>query len=193
MKSFWMAVISITGLMALSSMAAPAQEPSLADVARMNRAARQSKKATAVVIDNTAMIPAGSAAKPVPADAGTQPSSRNLPPPLALSGQAGQKSVPGNTTSTARPEEECARLKKELDDLKVHEQGWKRSAAAYEEKLAAETSEFRRAMYRDALDNDRRNVSFYRQKIGNAESKLAEAEAAAAKSGAPAVGAVPHQ
>jgi len=62
-----------------------------------------------------------------------------------------------------------------------------------EEKLAAETSEFRRAMYQDALDNDRRNVSFYRQKIGNAESKLAEAEAAAAKSGASAVGAVPHQ
>ena len=53
----------------------------------------------------------------------------------------------------------------------------KRSAAAYEEKLAAETSEFRRTMYQDALDNDRRNVSFYRQKINEAESKLAEAEA----------------
>jgi hypothetical protein len=178
MKSLWIAAISIVGLMVLSSITARAQEPSLADVARMNRAARQPKKATAIVIDDDAMIVSGSATKPVPAGAGTQQSSRDLPQPLALPGQAAQKPVPGSRVSAAQAEDECAQLKKELDDLKVHEQGWKRSAAAYEEKLAAETSEFRRTMYQDALDNDRRNVSFYRQKINEAESKLAEAEAA---------------
>ncbi len=189
MKSLWMAVISIAGLMVLSSMAVPAQEPSLADVARMNRAARQQKKAATLVIDDEAVIASGSVTRPVPAGTETQQSLQNLPQPLALPGQEGQKPVPGNKISAARAEDECARLKKELDDLKVHEQGWKRSAAAYEEKLAAETSEFRRTMYQDALENDRRNVSFYRQKINEAESKLAEAEAAGAKSSASAAGA----
>jgi len=178
MKSFWMAVILIALSAAVVPPAAPAQTLSLADVARMNRAARQPKKATALVIDDDVMIVSASATKPVPAGAGTQQSSRDLPQPLALPGPAGQKPVPGNRISAAQTEDECARLKKELDDLKAHEQGWQRSAAAYEEKLAAEPSEFRRTMYRDALDNDRRNVSFYRQKINETESKLAEAEAA---------------
>ncbi len=186
-----MAVISIAGLMVLSSMAVPAQEPSLADVARMNRAARQPKKAAALVIDDEAVIASGSVTKPAlgPGHNTDSVGTQQPSPPLVPLNQEGQKPVLGSRLSAARDEDECARLKKELEDFRAHEQGWKLAAARYQEKLAAETSEFRRTMYQDALENDRRNVSFYRQKINDTESKLAEAEAAAAKSSASAAGA----
>ena len=180
MKSLCIAVIF------LAASAASAQAPSLADVARLNRAARQSKKAETLVIDEDAMIVSGSVTKPVPAGTGVQESARDLPQSPVFAGQEAQKPVPLAKVSASPTEDECARLKKEIEELKAQEQGWKHSAAAYEEKLAGETSEFRRTMYQDALENDRRNIFFYQRKIGDAEAKLAEAEAA--KSGASAAG-----
>lgn len=185
MKYLWMAA---TALAVLSPIAAFGQAPSLADVARMNRAAQRPKKVPTLVIDDDAMIVSGRATKTMPGrgpdNPGTQQPAQSSAQPPAVPGQEGPMPVPGNKVSAARSEDECARLKKELEDLRVHQQGWKLAAAKYQEMLATETSEFRRTMYQDALENDRRNVSFYQQKISDAEAKLAEAEAA--KSGASA-------
>jgi chromosome segregation ATPase len=98
-------------------------------------------------------------------------------------------------SSTPPAQNQVDQLKKELDGLKAQQEGWKSSAQRYEQKLATETSDFRRTMYQDALDNDRRNVSLFQHKIDETESKLAGAEDAASKanaaSGQPG-GAPPH-
>jgi len=53
---------------------------------------------------------------------------------------------------------------------------WKKSASRYESLLADETNDFRRETYQGALDNDRKNVAFYQEKIDQAQSALANAQ-----------------
>lgn len=63
-------------------------------------------------------------------------------------------------------------LKKQLDSYKACRDAWDLSAKRYHDLLANEPDEFRRQMYQDALDNDRRNVSFYQQKIDESAAKM---------------------
>jgi hypothetical protein len=71
---------------------------------------------------------------------------------------------------------EVEELQQKLAGYRQQEETWSRSAAEYENKLANKTSEFRRNTYREALDNDRKNVGYYRQKIAETEEQLAKAE-----------------
>jgi 1,2-phenylacetyl-CoA epoxidase PaaB subunit len=63
-------------------------------------------------------------------------------------------------------------LKKQLDSYKADRDGWNKSAKRYEDLLANEPDQFRRQMYQDALDNDRRNVSLYQKKIDESAAKM---------------------
>lgn len=80
-------------------------------------------------------------------------------------------------------------LKKQLDSYKADRDGWNLSAKRYEDLMANEPNEFRRQMYQDALDNDRRNVSLYQKKIDETEGKMgADSGADAAKTDQPTSG-----
>lgn len=67
------------------------------------------------------------------------------------------------------------KLEDELRSYRQQEQTWSSSASNYEEKLAKEPSEFRRNTYREAMENDRQNVDYFRQKITDTESQLQKA------------------
>jgi hypothetical protein len=71
-------------------------------------------------------------------------------------------------------------LKKKLESYKEQQDGWKSSAKRYEDLLANETSDFRRQMYQDALEGDKKNVALFQEKIDQTQSDLANAQKAAA-------------
>jgi hypothetical protein len=68
------------------------------------------------------------------------------------------------------------KLKKQLDSLKQQQSVWSKSAKEYEEKLVNETSDFRRQVYEEALDNDKQNVQLYQQKIDQVQTELNKAQ-----------------
>jgi len=69
-----------------------------------------------------------------------------------------------------------AELKKQIASYQQDEDMWKKSASRYESLLADETNDFRRETYQGALDNDRKNIAFYQEKIDQAQSALANAQ-----------------
>jgi len=192
MRFNWMAA---TLVMSSGLCLAQSEPPSLADIARKNQAERRQEKSRIVITDDnllsrTPAAPLGTGAGKGSSAAGTERDSHGpdaAKPDAASVSDSGpqteKKEVNGKSgTPPPSPQQEVERLKKELDSLKAQQEGWKSSAAKYEEKLAVETSEFRRSMYQDALDNNRQNVAFFQHKIGEAQSKLASAEEAAAAS-----------
>jgi len=105
---------------------------------------------------------------PTPEDTVPPGSSGALSPPVAAR----------HDMAKGAPKIEKGDLKKlegELQSYRRQEQTWSSSASDYEEKLAKEPSEFRRNTYREALENDRRNVDYFRQKITDAEAQLEKA------------------
>lgn len=72
-------------------------------------------------------------------------------------------------------------LEQELAGYRQQEETWNNSADDYQQKLEKEPSEFRRNTYREALENDQKNVDFFRQKIRQTEDRLDEAKQAEAK------------
>jgi len=88
----------------------------------------------------------------------------------------------GEKTAASKPPiNNVKRLQQQVASYREQESTWNQSATSYEEKLAKEPSEFRRNTYREAMENDRTNVSYLRQKIDETEAQLAKAEEAEAK------------
>ena len=85
------------------------------------------------------------------------------------------KTNAGNQASTGSGADRD-KLKKQLDSLKQQQSVWSNSVKDYEEKLANETSDFRRQVYEEALENDKQNVQLYQQKIDHVESELSKAQ-----------------
>ena len=93
--------------------------------------------------------------------------------------KAGEPSQAG----PAKDNSQLTELKKKLDSYKQEQQNWKNSAKRYEGQLATETSDFRRATYQEALDNDKKNVAAFQQKIDQTAAELAKAQQQAGASG----------
>ena len=143
---------------------------SLADIAKKSRSEKKIgatltatklnddnfvRRAPAADIKTTAGVPVADAM----ASAGEQQSSPVKP-----------AKVDGKTDKTAESQKK-EDLKKQLDSYKADRDAWDKSAKRYEDLLANEPDDFRRQMYQDALANDRQNVSFYQNKIDQAEAK----------------------
>jgi len=73
---------------------------------------------------------------------------------------------------------EVAELKQKLNSYTQQRDGWKKSVKKYEDLMANETSDFRRQMYEDALEGDKRNVEIYQNKIDQTQADLSKAEKA---------------
>jgi len=102
-------------------------------------------------------------------------------PATGSSEPASSSKASGEKTAAGKPQiSDVKRLQQQVASYREQEATWNQSANSYEEKLAKETSEFRRNTYREAMENDRKNVSYFRQKIDETEAQLAKAEEAEA-------------
>jgi hypothetical protein len=195
MKSGWIVTMLVMGG---GLCLAQSEPPSLADIARKNQAERHHEKVRIVITDDdlasgtsTGPIrPAGSGKGSIVASTGADSSKPDAAvasgngPQTEQKSEAKKEASGKSATPPPSPKEEVERLKKELDSFKAQQEGWKQSASKYEDKLAVETSEFRRSMYQDALEGDRQNVALFQRKIDDTQSKLTSAENAASKAGA---------
>ncbi len=170
MRSCWVVVflLATAGAVCL----AQSEAPSLGDLAKQQRSG---KKATIVVTDDDVVNVPASAFDAAPSSTSGAPSV-----PGNSSGSAPDaSSAKGSSSDAGTPAKGSApvsELKSKLDRLKAEQEGWKRSAKHYEGLLASEPSEFRRQMYQDALDNDRKNVALYGAEIDRVQTQLSNAK-----------------
>ena len=94
----------------------------------------------------------------------------------AAAGSPDKKESAKQTGPATKDSPAVAELKKQIASYQQDEDMWKKSASRYESLLADETNDFRRETYQGALDNDRKNIAFYQEKIDQAQSALANAQ-----------------
>jgi DNA repair exonuclease SbcCD ATPase subunit len=170
MKSLLAAALFL--MMALGVCLGQSEPQSLGDLARQNK---PDKKAAVVLTDDDIQSSRGVIS--VVGDDSDKTGETDKPPASSSSQKkAGEASQAGSTKDDAR----LAELKKELDSYKKQQASWENSAKKYEDLLASETSDFRRATYQEALDNDKKNVTVFQQKVDQASQELAKAQQQAA-------------
>jgi hypothetical protein len=166
--------ILATALLFLMGGACLAQsaEPSLADVAKARHSAKKSRVITnddiATSSPHNESEAVSAKAAPAATDSTAATSSATRP--------AEKKESAQTNSSTSKDSPAVADLKKKLDSYKEEQEGWKRSAKRYEDLLANENDSFRRQMYQDALDGDKRNVALFQEKIDRTQADLAKAQ-----------------
>lgn len=69
-------------------------------------------------------------------------------------------------------DQKTAELKEQLAKYQKEEQSWKDSMKNYQDLIANETSDFRRQMYQDSLNNDKKNAALFQQKINEVQGEL---------------------
>jgi hypothetical protein len=159
---------------------------SLGELAKRNRA---DKKAAVVITDDDIRSSRG-----VISVVGDDSVETGKADTRSASSSLQKKAVEGGQDGAAKENSQIAELKKKLDSYKQEQQGWKDSAKKYEDQLANETSDFRRATYKEALDNDKKNVAVFQQKIDQAAADLSKAQqqsASAASKGGQSPGNTP--
>ncbi|HEU5415909.1 MAG TPA: hypothetical protein VFW31_19250 [Candidatus Angelobacter sp.] len=81
----------------------------------------------------------------------------------------------GKTAETK--DQHTAELKQTLAKYQKEEDAWKNSMAYYEEQMENETSDFRRQMYQDSIDNDKKNAVLFQEKIDAIQAELNKKQA----------------
>lgn len=157
---------------------AQSQPKSLADLVKQNKTTR--KEVVNLNDDNlpfarTQETSDSSGAAQRSAEMPTTAASGSTSTPSSSSNASAAKQEAPKSTAPKAQKDDVKRLEQELESYRQQEQTWGGSAAQYEEKLAKERSEFRRNTDREALENDRKNVDFFRQKIADTEAQLDQA------------------
>jgi hypothetical protein len=147
-------------------------EPSLADVAK---ARHSTKKSKVITNDDIATASPHDESEAVIAKAALAPSDSTAATGSAAK-PAEKKESAQSSSSTSKDSPAVAELKKKLDGYREEQEGWKRSAKRYEDLLADENDNFRRQMYQDALDGDKRNVALFQEKIDQTQAALTKAQ-----------------
>lgn len=164
MKNFLTASLFL--MIAGGACSAQSEPQSLGEVAKQNK---QDKKAVLVITEDD--ISSSPGVVSVVGDESVK---------VADAGPASpQKAAADVDKAKAAPSDsspQVAELKKQLDAYKAEREGWKQSAKHYEELLATETSDFRRATYESALANDKVNVTLSQQKIDDVQAQIAKTE-----------------
>jgi len=147
-------------------------EPSLADVAK---ARHSTKKSRVITNDDIA-----TASPHNESEAGSAKAAPTAPDSTAATGSAAKslekKESAQSSSGTSKDAPAVAELKKKLDGYKEEQESWKRSAKRYEDLLANENDNFRRQMYQDALEGDKRNVALFQEKIDQTQTALTKAQ-----------------
>ena len=166
-KNIWVALgmVMLGGGMCLGQ----TEQPSLAELAKQNKSASK-----AVKTFTEADLPS------------TRANVTETAPPVAQSASSettgsadvsdGKKASPKQTRPESKDAPAVAELKKQIDSYKQDEDMWKKSAKRYEDLLANETNDFRRQTYTEAMENDKKNIAFYQQKVDQSEAALSTAK-----------------
>ena len=152
---------------------AQSEPSSLADLARKNKAGKQAP-AKVITNDDAPSAPASSSISASAASAGS-----SAAPADSASSATDKKDDKKNAKAAApaaKEDPKVAELKKQLASYTVQRDAWKNSAKRYEDLLANETSDFRRDMYQDSLQNDRKNVAFFQEKVDSTQADLDKAK-----------------
>jgi len=148
---------------------AQTDQPSLGDLAKSRHSP---KKSRVITNDDVATSSPHIESEPVSAKA-----AHGAADSTGASGPAtkqADKKENTQSSSSSKDSPAVADLKKKLDTYKEEQESWKRSAKRYEELLANENDSFRRQMYQDALDGDKRNVALFQEKIDQTQAELAK-------------------
>jgi hypothetical protein len=172
MKRLVLATIGLL-LMTAGVCFAQSDQPSLADLAKSRHSTKKSVRV--ITNDDIATVYPQSGSEPVAAK-GTPAAGDSTPAAGATAKPADKKDSAQNSSANSKDSAAVAGLKKQLDSYKQEQEGWKRSAKRYEDLLANETDSFRRQMYQDALDSDKRNVAAFQEKIDQTQADLAKAQ-----------------
>jgi hypothetical protein len=152
--------------------------PSLAELARQNKTAHKAAK-----IFTEADLPRASASAAESGPAVTAAHTANATTSSTV--VSADKKDNGKETV---PSTKAAQLKKQVESSQQERDVWKNSAKRYEDLLANETNDFRRQMYQEAAENDKKNAALYQGKADQAQSELVDLQktARSASPGAPA-------
>jgi hypothetical protein len=152
---------------------AQSDQPTLGDLAKQQR---HDKKVVKVLTnDDVATVRPDTSVQ----SAKAEPTSVTAAPVSPAAAKAPDKTSDAKTAASApKDPPEIAELKQKLNSYKGEQEGWKKTAKRYEDLLANETDEFRRQMYQDSLEGDRKNVEIFQNKIDQTQDELAKAEKA---------------
>lgn len=168
-NSIWIILlfVSVSG----GACMAQSEPTSLADVAKQQKS---DKKATLVLSDDD---------KPASFSSGPDTTSTGSSQTTDANANAGQKSSDAKAIDSKRSSKDEGsskdNLKKQLDSYKAEQDTWKASAKRYDDLLSTEQDDFRRQMDQEALDNDKKNIAFYQQKIDQTQAALNSAQKSA--------------
>lgn len=158
------------------------QQPSLGDLAKQTKAAHKNVKTFTEAdlprssTNNADSTPASSVAQPV-----------NAATADAAGASTEKKDGAKAAAPTSKDSPAVAELKKQVVSYQQERDTWKKSAERYQGLLANETSDFRRKMYEDAIENDQKNVAFYQQQLDQAQTALVNTQkGSSASTNAPA-------
>ena len=140
------------------------EEPSLAELARQNKTARKAAKTF-----TEADLPSVSASA---AQAG--PSTPSAHASAETTGSTVVSTEKKDKAKDTAPAAKAVELKKQVESYQHERDVWKNSAKRYEDLLANETNDFRRQMYQEAAENDKKNAALYQEKADHAQSELVD-------------------
>jgi hypothetical protein len=174
-KKYRLLVAGCVVALAGACVAQEAQPVSLGDLVKHSK--KPTKKAVLVLSDEDMPPPSaqpahdaddanGAAANAGAADSKSQSSSADT------SKAEAKKSV----KAVESKDQHTAELKQQLAKYQKEEDAWKTSIQYYQDLLANETSDFRRQMYQDSLNNDKKNAAVFQQKIDAVQSELSKTQ-----------------
>ena len=171
-KSIYATLIFL--LVAAGACLAQSDQPTLGELAKKYQSTKKTSKM--LTNDDVATVSASANDQKAAAVASSAPAASTASP-----AKSEEKKDSASTNGNASKDSPAvAELKKKLESYKEQQDGWKSSAKRYEDLLANETSDFRRQMYQDALEGDKKNVALFQEKIDQTQSDLANAQKAAA-------------
>jgi hypothetical protein len=145
---------------------AQSEQPSLAEMAKRNKT-----KSKPVKTFTEADLPSKGLATDTAAAPATQKTSNETTTAAAVASD-GKKAGSKETSPGPKDAPAVAQLKKQIETYRDQRDSWQSSANRYEALLANETDDFRRQTYTEAIENDKKNATFYQGKLGQAESEL---------------------
>ncbi|MGZ4890177.1 MAG: hypothetical protein ACXWBH_13425 [Candidatus Angelobacter sp.] len=163
---------------------AQSEQPSLGELAKQKKTARKAAKTFTEADLPGAKANTKETAIAAPA---VQDASRETTGSTVVSAE--KKENAKQTGPATKDAPAVAQLKKQIETYQQDRDTWQESAKRYEALLANETNDFRRQTYEDALENDKKNVAFYQEKLGQAQTELANQQKTApsgSSAGAPA-------
>jgi hypothetical protein len=157
---------------------AQSQQPSLAELAKRNKPVMKGGKTfTEADLPSTK----ANATEAVIAAPAVQTASPESVGPTVVSDE--KKASVKETGPVTKNTPAVAQLEKEIETYQHDRDDWQNSAKRYEALLANETNDFRRQTYQDAIENDKKNVVFYQEKLVQAQTDLVSAQKTAPSGG----------